>query len=192
MCKSSEFFKRATKPEWADLRENPDIIDLTDDTVRPVSDYIRWLYSSIMPFELYKAEDKDSREKKAEEAEKVFILLAEAYVFGEKIDDAKYKNAVMKTVLAAKESSEWNMGPESVNIVYKGTPSGSPLRRLISESIAHLAYDDSDKGVGWITFFDAYSKEALMDAIKAMARIRRTVGYSSDMNLLKSYLEKEN
>jgi hypothetical protein len=44
LCKISGFFRRAMKPEWTKLREQPDIIDLPDDSVQTVSDYIRWLH----------------------------------------------------------------------------------------------------------------------------------------------------
>ncbi|KAL5371983.1 hypothetical protein PMIN06_012600 [Paraphaeosphaeria minitans] len=180
------------KPEWTGLRDCPNIIELPDDTVDTVSDYVKWLYAGSMPLTLYKAGAKDKREKVAEEAEKIFVLLAEAYVFGEKIVDTKYKNAVVRTVAAAQESSQWNMGPESVDIVYSGTPSGSPLRRLIAASVARLAYDDTEKGIGWMTFIDGYSKEALADAMKATVRLRCKVEVDAKQNAksLDSYLEE--
>lgn len=189
LCKSSLFFQKAMKPEWTDLREQPDIIDLSGDSVQTVSDYIRWLYSDNMPIKLYYA-DKSARKKVAEEAEKVFIMLAEAYVFGEKIIDTKYKNAVMKIVLAAKEGSGWNLGPNSVDIIYKGTPSTSPLRRLVADSIASNAYDDSEEGFGWMDYFDAYPREAFVDAIKATVKARSRPGHSTCLDI-NSYLEEE-
>ena len=188
LCKNSKFFQSAMKPEWTNLREQPDTIDLPDDSPETVRDYVRWLYSGNLSIKLYKA-GKDTVKKKAEKAEKVNVLLAEAYVFGEKIVDIKYKNKVMKTIVAARESAVWNMGPESVNIIYEGTPSESPLRRLIAERLAHEAYDDSELGVGWMQFVDGYPREALMDAIKVMARVRRTVEY--DITSVEPYLEKE-
>jgi hypothetical protein len=74
-----------------------------------------------MPIKLYDA-GEDTREKVAREAEKVIVILADAYVFGEKIVDLIYNIAAMKTMLAAKESSKWNLGSNSINIIYKGTP----------------------------------------------------------------------
>jgi hypothetical protein len=189
LCKSSGFFRTATKPEWTKLIEQPDIIDLPDDSVQTVSDYIRWLYSGNMPIKLYDA-GEDSRQKKAEEAEKVFVMLAEAYVFGEKIVDIKYKNAVVKTMLAAIQSAEWNLGPKSVDIIYKGTPSTSPLRRLVADKVAHWAHDDSEEGVGWMEFFDAYPREALVDAVKALVRVRSRPEHNTD-RCIDSYLVEE-
>ena len=193
LCKSSEFFRRMMKPEWTGSRDCPNTIELSNETGDTVSDYVKWLYGGIVPCILYKADKDDKREKVAEEAEKVFVLLAEAYVFGEKILDSKYKNAVVRTVVAAKESSQWSMGPESVDIVYSGTPSGSLLRRFIAESFARLAHDDTAKGVGWMTFIDGYPKEALADAIKATVRLRCKVenDIQKSTKSLDSYLEKE-
>ncbi|KAH8730391.1 hypothetical protein GQ44DRAFT_644387 [Phaeosphaeriaceae sp. PMI808] len=192
LCKSSVFFKSAMKPEWTNLREQQDIIDLPEDSVETVSDYIRWLYSDNIPVKLHEAGEasEGTRKERAEEAERVYIQLAEAYVFGEKIVDVKYKNTVLKTVLVAKRSYNWNLGPGSVNIIYKGTSSNSPLRRLFAESVAYQARDDSEEGYGWMEYFDGYSREALVDAIKATIRLRpkpKPLTYPCD----DSYLEKE-
>ena len=189
LCKSSTFFQRAMKPEWSELREHPNTIDLPDDSVQTVSDYIKWLYYDKMPIKLYNA-GKDTPEKAAEEAEKVFVMLAEAYVYGEKIMDAKYKNVVVETILAGIQSSGWNLGPSSVDIIYKGTPSTSSLRRFVADSVAYKAYDDSRAGVGWMDYLDAYPKEALVDAIKATVRARSRPQHHAHSDIT-SYLEKE-
>jgi hypothetical protein len=189
LCKGSGFFQRAMKPEWTKLREQPDIIDLPDDAVQTVSDYIRWLYSDNLPVKLYKA-GKDTRETAAKEAEKVFVMLAEAYVFGEKIVDTKYKNVVLRVVLAAIESSGWYLGLDSVHIIYEGTPSTSPLRRLIADSVACHSYDDSEEKIGWMGEFDGYTREALVDAMRAMVKARSRPDHDT-LSCIDSYLEKE-
>ncbi|KAF3032328.1 hypothetical protein E8E12_003575 [Didymella heteroderae] len=177
------------KPEWTELREQPDIIDLPDDSVQTVSDYIRWLYSDILPIKLYNA-GKEPREKAAKDAEKVFVLLAEAYVFGEKIVDTKYKNVVIRTVLAAIESSGWFLGLSSVHIIYNGTPSTSPLRRLVADTVACHSYDDSEVENGWMDDFDGYPREALLDAMKATVKARLRPEHDMQ-SCIDSYLEKE-
>ncbi|KAH6612353.1 hypothetical protein C7974DRAFT_405413 [Boeremia exigua] len=189
LCKSPEFFQRTMKPEWTNLKDKPYIIELPDDTVDTVSDSVKWLYAGSMSLTLYKADDEHRREKVAKEADKVFVLLAEAYVFGEKILDAGYKNAVMKTLEAAKESSRRNMGPESVGICYKGTPPGSPLRCQIAESVAHLAHDDTENGIGRMSFIDGYPKEALADALKATLRLRCKLEEDTQNGTKSNYLE---
>jgi hypothetical protein len=189
LCKSSGFFQRAMKPEWTKSREEPDIIDLPDDSVQTVSDYVRWLYSGNMPIKLYDA-GEDTHEMAAEEVQKVYLLLAEAYVFGEKIVDMEYKNAVMRTVIAAIMSSEWFPGLNSIHVIYKCTPSTSPLRRLVADIVACYSYDDSEKENSWMNEFDGYPREALVDAMKATVKARS--GPKGDIYLCTdSYLEKE-
>ena len=78
LCKSSAFFKNAIKLEWATQEEN--VVNLPEDSANTVVGYTKWLYYDKIAIELYEAGD-DKLEKKAEEAEKVFCLLAEAYVF---------------------------------------------------------------------------------------------------------------
>jgi hypothetical protein len=188
LCKSSCFFERAMKPEWTELREQPDVIDLPDDSVQTVSDYVKWLYSNNMPIRLYNG--KDTREKAAEEAEKVFVMLAEAYVFGEKIVDTKYKNVVVRTVLAAIQSSGWYLGLTSIHIIYKGTPPTSPLRRLVADTVAFHSYDDSGEANGWMDDFDGYPREALVDAMKATVKARSRPEHDT-YRCIDAYLEKE-
>lgn len=182
LCKNSEFFQKALQPEWTKSREHPDVIDLPQDTVQAVSDYIRWLYSGRIPVQLRKAGEGTET---AEEAESVYVLIAEAYVFGEKILDAKYKNTMMKTVLAAKDLYGWNLGPDSVDIIYKGTPSTSLFRRLIANGVAREAFDDTK----WMEFLDGYPREALVDAIKVTVRARPKP--KLDTKSIESYIEEE-
>ncbi|USP82072.1 uncharacterized protein yc1106_09346 [Curvularia clavata] len=77
--KSSSFFQNAIKPEWTISREQPDVMDLPDDSAQVVVDYIRWLYSGSLSVKQYN-KGHDTRERTAEEAEKVSVLLAEAYI----------------------------------------------------------------------------------------------------------------
>lgn len=62
---------------------------------------------------------KKRAKEKAEEAEKILVLLAEAYIFSEKTIDAKYKSAMLEMMLAAKKSLDRDMGPGSVDISSK-------------------------------------------------------------------------
>jgi hypothetical protein len=129
LFKHSRFFQNATKKEWTNGDDSKNI-SLPEDFFDTVKVFTDWLYSKNIDVKLYKA-GGDTREKRAEEAEKVFVTLAEAYVFGEKYLAVGFKNAVMHTIFAAIKSSSWNLGPNSVKIIYDGTPSNSPLPRRI-------------------------------------------------------------
>ncbi|CAN9430745.1 unnamed protein product [Alternaria alternata] len=188
LCKSSKFFQNAMKPEWTDTQAGPNTIDLPDDPVDVVSDYIKWLYYDTIPDKQYEAV-ANTREERAEEAEKVFVVLAEAYVFGEKIVDTKYKNVVLQTMFTAQKAFRWSMGPESVKIVYKGTPPKSPLRRWIAENVAYVAHDDSKEGVGWMQFIKEYPEDAKADMLEIIVKVRPSRPDSSPG--VGSYLEEE-
>ncbi len=175
------------KPEWVDSRDDPRTIDLSDEDEKIASDYIEWLYSGFLPIKPSKY-TTDTQETMAEFVEKIYVQLAEAYVFGEKIVDIGYKNVVVETVLTVNGLNKFNMGPKSVKIIYNGTSSGSPLRRFIAECMAYQAHDDSKEGTGWMDFIDGYPREALKDAMKIMIVVRPRMHHSQT---LESLLEKE-
>jgi hypothetical protein len=50
LSRNSEFFKRIVKPEWAELREDPDTIDMGPmHSAEEVRCYAHWLYSRTIP-----------------------------------------------------------------------------------------------------------------------------------------------
>ena len=81
------------------------------------------------------------------------------------------------------------MGPESARIAYEGTPPGSSLRRLIAENIAYKAFVDSKDGLGWLQFIEGYPRDVLVDALKAMIRVRAKLSGNLCPSL-DTYLEK--
>ena len=176
------------KPEWANQKDDPKTLDLPEDSADIITDYIKWLYLGEIPIGLGIANGVTD-EKRSNEAERFFVPMTRAYVFGERIMDVKYKNAMFKAIFAAQDKYHLCMGTESVDIVYEGTPSGSPLRRLIAADIAHKAYDDSKEGFGWMEDLESYPREALIDALQATvgARFNANIPYPS----VESYLEKE-
>lgn len=193
LSKSSEYFRNMLKPEWASMRDEANTIHLNDDCATTVKAYTTWLYTDTVPWDMDSIGRPRQREERAQEAEKVYIELAKAYVYGEKIMDTKYKNMVVEAIVYAISLFHWNMGSESVSIIYAGTPSGSPMRRLITDQAAHLAHDDSKDGPGWMSFFDGYPQEALLDILKAMSKLRR--GFKREVTasptFLEPYLEKQ-
>ncbi|KAL1792841.1 hypothetical protein ACET3X_009348 [Alternaria dauci] len=187
LCYSSKFFQNALKPGWTNMNAESRTIDLSNYPVGTVSDYIKWLYTNKISIDLRLEAAEDDDEERAEQIEEIFIALARAYVFGGKIIDARYKNAVLQKLFKAQKILDWHMGSESVEIIYEGTPPESPLRRLVADVVACKACDDADEGTGRMQFFDDYPREALVDALKAVARVRTsTSGYPG----VESYLEK--
>ncbi|KAF2130101.1 hypothetical protein P153DRAFT_396431 [Dothidotthia symphoricarpi CBS 119687] len=187
LCKSSIFLKNALKPEWAGQRDDPHTIDLSDERFETVKAYINWLYSSksaVIPLE-----DKSIYAMlQNEEAQNLFISLAKAYVFGEKLQDIEYKNLVIKDMVVVWDALRWSPGPECTAIIYNGTSTGSPARRFLTDIIAYTAHYDPDEPVGWMSFIDEIPYEALVDAMKATIKLRSALNSSYITN--SSYVEE--
>jgi hypothetical protein len=187
LCKSSKFFKRAMQPEWAERRTDANTLDLSDDPVEIVTLYVQWLYYGQVPVTIFKGDDYDSA-KRSCEAGKIFATLAKAYIFGEKVMDATFRNAILLKFIETERVFRWYPEVDVAAIVYEGTTAGAPLRRLISDWIAYNANGHA----GWLGYFDKCSREMLADAIKNMATVRSF----SSTNLAihpanDTYLEKE-
>jgi hypothetical protein len=114
------------------------------------------------------------------------VELARAYVLGEKLIDAKFKNAIIDTFVAVGAAMGDNPIGECVNILYEGTLEGSPARKMVVDACGRYAHDSQD----WIEGFEKCPKEFLIDAVVILVR-RKT---SLDQNWLddpRVYYEKE-
>lgn len=111
-------------------------------------------------------------EEKAKQAERVYSVLANAFVFAEKIIDGTYQDAVMKRFLETYSTSGFTTGPECATIIYEGTLPGCSARRFLVDCVAYVAHDDSHAPVGWMTMIGNYPHEMLAEALKLMTKIR--------------------
>jgi len=131
--KSSKFFDNAMKPEWADSRPDPRVVDLSDEDVEIFEVYLHWLYFKTLPTVCMDDIGRSSE----------YLLLAECYIMGEKIMDTGFKNAVLEA-LVDKERSPPFYGSRlpskgAICIIYEGTREGSPARRLLVDMWAASA-----------------------------------------------------
>lgn len=148
---ASEFFASAVKEEWKEGQKQR--IPLPDDSASVVDLYLQWLYTRriiireglVEEQKVAKEEKEDEEEggeKKEEEGEEEgkdgheFDVLTGAFVFGEKVQDGDFKDAVVDalihTVAAPDEKGvRWYPTAQSVDRAYTGTPEGSPIRRLL-------------------------------------------------------------
>ncbi|KAF2252550.1 hypothetical protein BU26DRAFT_480267 [Trematosphaeria pertusa] len=162
LCTSSKFFQNASKPEWASSRSAPDTIDLTDESLGIVKSYVRWLYLGVLP-------------KPGGSLDLDFNNLTNAYLFGERMMDIKYKNAVLDQLIAVAfilATPKYQCYPpaEALRVVYKGTSPGSGARRLLADFIAYNAKEDDPE---WNQEMESYKGEMWMDVMKAMTRLRK-------------------
>jgi len=94
---------------------------------------------------------------------------AAAYSFGEHIIDLSYKQSILSTLASVQISAPDYPCPEALVIVYDGTPERSPARRMLVDMYAYGAVDSKC----WAGAFEALPREALVDVLGAMVRVRR-------------------
>ena len=152
---SSKFFQSATKPEWNELRDKPNTINIRVDP-QVFKAYVHWLYTGNMP-RLF--DDPDDE----------FAFLAKLYVLGEELMDVTFKNIIIDIfVVVTVEDRCYPIG-EPVAIIYAGTPASSPARRLMVDFCAHVANVKDDS---WLIEFPECPKEFLVDALTATITLR--------------------
>lgn len=102
---------------------------LPDDSPSTVNLYAQWLYSKSIPSR--NSPGQDYNDSIAEHS-----LLIKAFIFGEKIQDGHFKDALIDALIHAVDTPDQNgelLYPEAwmVECVYQGTPEGCPFRRLL-------------------------------------------------------------
>jgi hypothetical protein len=118
LCASSEYFRTITRLQWTDLESKPIILNSENPFV--FKSYVQWLYTQRI---VYGASDFTKTEK--------WIHLANSYVLGERLIDRRYQNAVLDTILSYCMERDTFPSNAVIRIIYNGTPSSSPARRLL-------------------------------------------------------------
>lgn len=160
----SPFFRSAVKKDW--LVDGTIALPIDDPTV--VHCYLHFLYSSAVPANFYEA-------------------LAELYVFGEKIMDVDFKNAVIGAIIRETRKPETDghcyfPTGDVVDILYAGTSSGSPARKLMVDLFFYH---------GSPSWFDGheYNGEFLNDVVMKRMEENLKIGGRSRAVLQEEYLE---
>lgn len=180
LCATSEFFKKATKSEWAESRPDPDTMDLTDDHPAVVKAYANWLYFRTLPTPdehslangTFKADCEDEDMTKIDDnhdlMDETQIFLARAYVFGEKVIDNQFKDTIIDCMIACTVKFGDCPSHTAMNILYQGTLANSPARRLIVDFWVYCAHDSK----GWAGSVKLHTPELIADALEAIVRKR--------------------
>jgi hypothetical protein len=126
LCNGSAFFASASNKEWVEVRKH--CISLPDDDPSIVDLYLQWIYSG----RTFSRQSTDG----APEDGKEFDLLVDGFVFGEKVQNGDFKDAVVDALIKSfavpdKRGQRWCPAAPWVDRAYAGTPEGSPLRRLL-------------------------------------------------------------
>lgn len=110
-------------------------INLPEDAHETVNLYLLYLYSNKLHID-WTTTAKDLPENNLLPE---YITLARLYVFGEKIGDVSFKNAIVRSMLKRMgmglNNNYYNAVGEAVYIIYKGTPPGSRMRKLLVDNM---------------------------------------------------------
>lgn len=106
------------------------------------------------------------------------MLHCRLYVLGEKIQDARFKNAVIDAIIAKSEERNetgtltgWSPSGHDIDVLYRGTCKGSLARKLMVRM--HLERGDGE----WITDHKTHNREFLEDLCERMLEERDTDRY---------------
>jgi hypothetical protein len=127
LARDSEYFAAAMKKEWVEGQTRT--IRLTEECPDAMAHYLSFVYTG----KLF-TEDVDTVD--GERTKPCYLLLVSLYVCGERFLNRRLQSAVVEQILRLtsmpdKDGKEWYPTGESVNIVYNGTPEGSPGRCLM-------------------------------------------------------------
>lgn len=168
------------KPEWASMRDDPRIVELPDDDPEAFAMYRTWLYSGKLPVLSDESEcpNEDATStsigwESSADASNKYHTLAYAYVLGERLMDVPFKNAIADTyVLYARgiaPARRHYPSNEEICIIYDGTRSDSPIRRLLVD----IWY--SRGKLEWLQTDDELPADFLKAVVKELLRVRVSV-----------------
>jgi hypothetical protein len=94
---------------------------------------MQWLYTKKLPV----GNDDSGQE---------YQLLAKSYVLGEKLMDLGFKRSVLKGLIAKSlvktSTGEFFPTGATMNIIFNGTPEGSPARHLMVDFWVYIAHSN--------------------------------------------------
>jgi hypothetical protein len=132
----SEFFSAALKKEWLEGKSR--IIQLPEECTDTVAHYVTFTYLEKLPTSDMNplAWQKYAELEPVHQAsfDNCFNLLVRLYVCGEKFLNRAIQRAVIKELfrhMAHDKNESWGLESADINIMYCGTPEGSPGRRFL-------------------------------------------------------------
>lgn len=112
------------------------VIRLPDDEVKVFTIYHMWLYFGY----IFTRSGDEGKNASSTSSIAEWELLFDSYIFGEKIQDSNFKDALMDAIINKMNTIQ--KFPHKVQKVYQNTPQNSPARRLLVE--ACLCYNNEE------------------------------------------------
>lgn len=133
LARASKFFDTALEKEWLEGRTQ--VIELPEETLASVAYYLQYIYAQQLPTAGYTPPTFSNEHKSP-----AFVLLAELYVLGERRLDSTFRNAILQEMIRLEvldAGTHAHPGTDAINIIYQGTLSLSPARRLMVDMSAN-------------------------------------------------------
>jgi hypothetical protein len=153
LARDSAFFKAALKKHWTEGQTR--IIKLPEESSEPMQHYISYLYGGKLPTHYQVDGSPYTADCNLSE------LLAQLYVLGERLLNAKYQDTIIHEIFRLSKIAygpqkvTYYLGTPFVNVVYQGTTSQSPARRMIVDvAVYHDSKAWLNKGRDAGFFFD--------------------------------------
>ncbi|KXS94937.1 hypothetical protein AC578_6133 [Pseudocercospora eumusae] len=165
LCEFSPFFRAALENKrWKEGREGE--VDLPDDHVDTVTAYAHWLYHQEISDATLEWDDK---------LEPDHEFLISLWLFGDKVQDDKFCDAVLCKCLDAIEDGRLGThvfpSVDAVRLAYEGTTAASPLRQCLATIFADNCETE------WLS--RAYPEDFKHDLLEALIERRGSKDYKS-------------
>ncbi|PVH95395.1 hypothetical protein DM02DRAFT_690285 [Periconia macrospinosa] len=154
LCDNSEFFRAKTKAIWEASATGT--IDLSDEDPSIFKIFAHFVYTRKVEF------------KKGGNPSQPFQNLIKSYILGEKLLAPSFQNAIIKALVKYQAEKDKFPGNDAIKLAYEGTPSNSPLRKLLVDFWAKAAYG------GWNhqDLVESAGAEFVQDLIEAFLKKR--------------------
>lgn len=131
ICEALKYFTAALKKEW--WRPNKShLVELRDEHLRTFNTYLNWLYTKKIATGYNAGENAKAHSK--------WFLLVDAYILGDKLRDADFKDALTDAMVVTDlsnspyEGFRWGATQMDRARLYENTVENAPARKLL----AHL------------------------------------------------------
>ena len=131
LTRNSSYFEAAMKNQWVEGQTRT--ISLPEESPATIAHYLSYSYSG----KLFAEDIRFASLRKHEShIEPCFQMLVSLYVCGERFLNRRIQKSVVREILRltltpGESDDYWYPTREEVNIMYRGTPEGSPGRRLL-------------------------------------------------------------
>jgi len=140
ITRTSEFFATALKKAWGEGQTR--VIKLPEEDPVHLAYYLDWIYTRKLPTDVYRGSSQiGATITLPASCYDSHMILSHLYVLGERMLDTDFRNSVLEELIHV---TDLEMFPESpaicssigpplqvISIIYQGTTSASPARRLL-------------------------------------------------------------